>query len=453
MIKPASMPAPVGGALLVTGEASFAQAHRHAMETAQPDHPQRVLRTVCRIRGPLDPDRLEAAIRAVVARHDALRMSFAPGSAGLRYEVQEQTAWSLRREAPIADAGPSDLPVALLRELNAELTARFDRSRAPLLTARLWPLGDQDWTLSIKVDHMVADAHSVSVLAADVAAAYNDGGFAAPAPSFARWIDAQARYFASDDATADREFWLRTLGGRAGGWNTLLPDFDLTVSAPPGEAARALPAELSAAADQFPRANRMTPYMMYLAALVLCLVRRTGDPDVCVLGPTANRSRELAGLVGWCAHGLAYRVDASPARTPADLAREVRASCLQVMAHQRYPLLRHRLDMDQAQQGQRLSLPYVALHPTTDYFSHVSSAQFAGLDTELVRGTAVEADPCLGLLARRRPDGVTSLGVHYGGFGYDEDRAGRLLADLEEALDLLVRQPDTELRQVAGWPA
>src|SRR5580704_10341762 len=179
MIKPASMPAPVGGALLVTGEASFAQAHRHAMETAQPDHPQRVLRTVCRIRGPLDPDRLEAAIRAVVARHDALRMSFAPGSAGLRYEVQEQTAWSLRREAPIADAGPSDLPVALLRELNAELTARFDRSRAPLLTARLWPLGDQDWTLSIKVDHMVADAHSVSVLAADVAAAYNDGGFAA----------------------------------------------------------------------------------------------------------------------------------------------------------------------------------------------------------------------------------------------------------------------------------
>lgn len=426
-----------------TGPASFAQAHRYAMEQAQPDHPQRTLRTTYRVRGPLDPARLEHAFRTVLARHDALRMSFAEHADGLRYQVHDHVDWQVSRE-PAVRAEP-------LGDLDADLLDRFARDTPPLLRARLRSLGTDDWLLTVRADHLVTDSQALEVLTSEVGHAYRGEPFTGRAPSFARWIESQNAYLTGPDSRADREYWDRTLAGRPAGWDTPLPDFDTgSTTEAAGYRAVPLPATIADGVRAFARTHRLTPYMAYLSAVAICLVRRTGDPDVCVLGTTANRSRELAGLVGWCAHGLAYRVDVSSARTPAEVALLVRECSLRVLRHQRYPLLRWRLDNDPGAHGQRLRRPYVFLHPITEYFT---PPRFAGLATELVEGTGVEADPCLGFLVRRLPTGDMGLGLHYGGFGYDTDRADALLADLADSVRLLVERPEDKLVDLPGWPA
>ncbi|OLF14435.1 hypothetical protein BLA60_04775 [Actinophytocola xinjiangensis] len=430
----------------LAGPASYAQAHRHAMEAAQPDHPQRTMRTAYRLRGPLDTGRLERAFHTVLARHDALRMAFTEHRGELRYEVHDSVDWHLSREPDVpVDGGP--VPPELLGEL--DVSDPFARHTPPLVRARTWRLGTDDWLLALTVDHMIADTSAVEVLTDEVGRAYHGERFADPAPSFAHWIADQADYLDGQACAPDRDYWDRTLAGRAAGWDTPLPDFG-TSAQESGHRTRSLPPAVAANVSAFAKRHRLTPYMAYLSAVVLCLARRTGDPDVCVLGTTVNRSRATRGLVGWCAHGLAYRVDVSPARTPVDLALLVRAGCLQVLRHQRYPLLRWRLDNRPGEHGQRLRRPYVFLHPITEYFT---PPRFVGLTTELVEGTAVEADPCLGFLVRALPTGGMSLGLHYGGFGYDDDRADALLADLEESVRLLVDQPDTDLtRLLPDWP-
>lgn len=435
----------------LSGPASYAQAHRYSMEQAQPDRPQRTLRTAYRVRGALDTDRLEHAFHTVIARHDALRTAFTQHPDGLRYQVLDHVDWRLSREPAVAvDGGP--VPPALLRELDTDTWDPFARDTPPLLRARLWPLGTDDWLLAVKTDHMIADTQAVEVLMAEVGQAYRGESFAGPAPSFARWVEAQAAYLDGPDSAADRAYWDSVLAGRPAGWDTPLPDFDVRdkEAEASGYRSRVLPEAVADGVRVFARQHRLTPYMAYLSALAICLVRRTGDPDVCVLGTTANRSRELNGLVGWCAHGLAYRVDVSPAGTPAELALLVRASCLRVLKHQRYPLLRWRLDNDPTEHGRRLRRPYVFLHPITEYFT---PPRFAGLATELVEGTAVEADPCLGFLVRRLPSGDMGLGLHYGGFGYDRERADTLLAGLAESVRFLVEQPGDKLGLLPGWPS
>ncbi|WP_171055515.1 condensation domain-containing protein [Nonomuraea sp. KC401] len=438
------------GAPFRTGRASYAQAHRFAMEDAQPDHPQRTLRTAYRIRGPLDPERLASAMSAVVARHDALRMSLHPSEEELRYRVHNRVEWPLIREKSVTVAAGAELAPELVRALDDELLDRFDRSVPPLASARLWELGSDDWLLSLKIDHMIADVLSVGVIGAELSRAYQGETLPIPGLSFADWIEQQDAYFRGEQARVDRAYWDATLAGRPNGWNTLLPDFDLSETAgnAPGAVSLALPTGLGASISAFRRSNRLTPHMVYLSALVLCLARRTGDPDVCVLSATANRSRDLAELVGWCAHGLAYRFLAGQAETPAELARLVRAGCMNVMTHQRYPLLRWRLDNDPGELGRRLRLPYVFLHPITEYFT---APAFAGLDTELVDGTGVEADPCLGFQVRHTTGDEVTLSLHHGGFGYTRAHAERLLADFADALRILTERPDSRLRDLEDW--
>ena len=440
------------------GRASTGQAHRVAMGRRHPDRPARQMPSAYRIRGPLDVDRLQDAFRQVVVRHDALRMGFAGADHDLQYVVHDRVEWRLdvrdvraagaaAGEPPDAGAAGGALPAAVLADLPQLQYQPFDLSAPPLLRATVWRLGPEDWVLVVLAEHLVVDGLSLQVVINDLGAAYGGRLDRTPPPSYADWIDGQWAYLTGAESRADRAYWEAALAPLPDGIATMLPDFDVAAAQQrygDGDVVRhPIPVPLADAVRELGPPNRATAFMFHLAALALCASRRTGRPKVCVHGAVGNRTGDQLGMVGWCAHGVAYVIDVAAAATPAELLAAARTATLDVLSHQRFPLLRWRVENDPGTFGLPLVAPYLFLQPVgrpgrnleldLDGLS-CTTAYVRFLETDLALSVVPDAD-------RGRP----GLMLTFNDVGYDRDRAGRLLADLEAALRRMADQPQTRL--------
>ncbi|MDT6961878.1 condensation domain-containing protein [Cupriavidus sp. SZY C1] len=167
------------------------------------------------LRGALDRAALDRALRAVLARHPALRTRFvadgqAPGALP-RQVVEPAPAFALA-EAPLA-AGDA----ALHARIDAEAARPFDLAQAPLLRATLLARGADDHVLLLSLHHIVSDAVSNAVIARDLSAAYaqalagHEIALPAPAATFAAHARQQRAALASGALDAQRDWWQRLL--------------------------------------------------------------------------------------------------------------------------------------------------------------------------------------------------------------------------------------------------
>jgi len=96
--------------------------------------------------------------------------------------------------------------------------------------------------------------------------------------------------------------------------------------------------ELSEALKQLSQQQNVTLFMMLLAAFKVLLYRYTGQSDLLVGSPVANRNcTEVEGLVGFFTNTLVLRTDLSANPRFQDLLGQVRRVCLQAYRHQDLP--------------------------------------------------------------------------------------------------------------------
>ncbi|RME45857.1 MAG: non-ribosomal peptide synthetase, partial [Deltaproteobacteria bacterium] len=125
---------------------SFAQQRLWFLDQMEPGNPSYNMPAALRLRGTFSPDRLEACLNEVVARHETLRTSFGVVDG----EPAQIVTPSLTLSLPIEDLG--DLPPEAregeaLRRAREEAMRGFDLTRPPLLRARVLRLGDADHVL------------------------------------------------------------------------------------------------------------------------------------------------------------------------------------------------------------------------------------------------------------------------------------------------------------------
>jgi amino acid adenylation domain-containing protein len=102
-----------------------------------------------------------------------------------------------------------------------------------------------------------------------------------------------------------------------------------------------IPAEVARRVVALGRRERVTLYMMLLAAFEALLSRYTGQEDIVVGTDIANRTREeLEGLIGFFVNMLTLRVDLSGEPTFSELVGRVREVCLGAYANQDVPFER-----------------------------------------------------------------------------------------------------------------
>ncbi|HEX2080604.1 MAG TPA: condensation domain-containing protein, partial [Longimicrobium sp.] len=299
--------------------------------------------TRLRLRGALDRAALVRALDRIVARHEALRTTFAQVDG-----VPEQ-----RIAPPDAgfhlvhhDLGGEADPEAELSTLIAEEgRAPFDLARGPLIRGRLVRVAADDHVLLLTMHHVVSDAWSMGVLTHELSALYGAFRRGEPDPlpalevQYADYAVWQRRRVQGEVLQQQADYWTRTLSGA--------PELlELPTDRPrPAQMDYAgallgleLGEELTAGLKALSRRHGTTLFMTLLAGWATVLGRLSGQDDVVIGSPMAGRGRrEVEGLIGFFVNTLALRLDLSGAPTVAELLARVKERVLDGQQHQDIP--------------------------------------------------------------------------------------------------------------------
>ncbi|MET0399320.1 MAG: non-ribosomal peptide synthase/polyketide synthase [Longimicrobiaceae bacterium] len=300
-----------------------------------------------RLRGRLDARALESALGELVRRHESLRTVFVPTPEGPVQEVRAPAPLPL----PAADLGalPADGRGREALRLAEEDAARpFDLRRGPLLRASLLRLSDDDAVLLLCMHHVVSDGWSTGVLFRELSALYGAfaRGEASPLPEpevqyadFAVW---QRERLSGDRLAALLAWWRERLHGAP-----RVLELPTDRPRPPAASGRGavhgfrVPAAGAAPLRALARREGATLYMVALAAWQALLARWSGQEELVVGTPIANRTRrETEGLIGFFVNTLALRGSLAGDPPFRALVGRVRDATVGAYAHQDLPFER-----------------------------------------------------------------------------------------------------------------
>jgi amino acid adenylation domain-containing protein len=323
---------------------SFAQERMWFIDQLEPGSAAYVIAAAMRLTGGLDRRALRGALQRIVDRHEVLRACFAVrlGLPALAVAARLRLPLPVVDLAALAAAGRE----AETRRLAAADALRpFDLARPPLLRVTLLALAPRRHVLLLAIHHIVADAWSVGVMLRELTAHYTRlrGGAAPPLPElpvqyldYAAW---QRRRLGGAELDRQLAYWRRQLAG-------VPPALELPADRPRpaafrfrgGTAGFVVPAFTLSAIDALRERAGATRFMVLLAAFQVLLARYTGQLDVVVGAPVANRDRsELQDLVGLFVNTLVLRTDLGGEPSFRDLLGRTRATVLAAFEHQDLP--------------------------------------------------------------------------------------------------------------------
>ncbi|MFC6338635.1 non-ribosomal peptide synthetase, partial [Pseudomonas karstica] len=297
-----------------------------------------------RLRGSLDRVALQRALDRIVARHEILRTTF----------VQDHGEEARQRIAP-ADCGFAlreydlhgqvDTDAELQTLAAQEAVELFDLEQGPLIRGRLICLDHQDHVLLVTMHHIVSDGWSIGVLTQELAALYNAfcHGLDDPLPAltvqYADYAVWQRRWLSGEVMRTQSTWWQQTLA-EAPALLTLPTDRLRPAQQDYAGAALAvvLDQDLTTGLKALSKRHGTTLYMTLMAGWAALLSRLSGQDEVVIGSPVANRMRaEVEGLIGLFVNTLAVRVDVCGAPSVETLLARVKAQTLGAQAHQDLP--------------------------------------------------------------------------------------------------------------------
>ncbi|WP_345007212.1 condensation domain-containing protein, partial [Dactylosporangium siamense] len=284
----------------------------------------------------LDVDALRAALGALVERHEVLRTRLVAGADGVPYQVIDPASGV---ELPVIDlASEADPAAAAARLMTAETNIPIDIEAGPLFRATLYRIAPDRHRLLLLMHHVVTDDWSAEIMQRELGVLYA-GEVLPPLPvqyaDFAVW---QREWLSGAVLDGQLSYWRERLSGA--------PVLELPTDRPrPAVRSSAgdvvefeVPAEVVAGLHRVAGAAGATMFMTLLSVYMLALSRYSGQDDIVVGTPIANRNRaETEGLIGFFVNTLALRVDLSGDPAFKELLGRVRQVALEAFRHQDVP--------------------------------------------------------------------------------------------------------------------
>ena len=274
---------------------SYAQQRLWFLDRMQPGNSHYNISFPLRMTGLVDVDALVRAIDAVPLRHEALRTRIRDLD-GNPYADLMESIDSVVQHADVSHL-PAEERVATAHRLAlAHGVAPFDLATGPLMSCLLVRLAPDDHVLALCMHHVASDGWSLSVAAREISANYDAivRGSVAPLPplelqyvDFAAW---QREQMNSGLLVKQLAYWKRELAGAP-----VLLELPADRPRPVIQTYRGTRRKFRVEPDQlvslktFSRAHDATLYMTMLAAWQVLLHRYSGQDDIVVGSPLANR--------------------------------------------------------------------------------------------------------------------------------------------------------------------
>jgi amino acid adenylation domain-containing protein len=296
-----------------------------------------------RLSGRLDRDALRFALDRIVMRHEALRTRFVLVDGEPMQQVDAaDVGFALVEEDLAGERNQEQVLAALAR---AEAETAFDLEQGPLIRGRLLRLGADEHVLLVTMHHIVSDGWSMGILLKEFSALYTArcAGQKDPLPAlriqygdYAQW---QRRWLSGEVLESQADYWRRTLAG-APELLELPTDHKrpLQQSYEGGWIEVELDAQLTAGLKALSLRHGTTLFMTILAGFAALLSRLSGQQDIVIGTPVANRTHsEIEGLIGFFVNTLALRLDLSRDPSVKEFLGRVKQGTLSAQANQNLP--------------------------------------------------------------------------------------------------------------------
>ncbi|HEX6161346.1 MAG TPA: amino acid adenylation domain-containing protein, partial [Thermoanaerobaculia bacterium] len=291
------------------------------------------------LRGALDVDGLEEAFRLIIERHETLRTIFPSEEGQARQVIVDHVDFQLGR-FDLRGEGDREAKVRAICQTDA--VAPFDLATGPLFRGKVIQLADEEHVLFLNMHHIVSDGWSLGVMIRELGLILD--GRAAELPvlpiqyaDFSVW---QRQWLEEGGALAQQlAYWKEKLAGVPESLD-LVTDYPRpSVQSLEGATYEfALDPQVTAQLKALAEQQGGTLFMILLAAFNALLHRYTGQNDICVGSPIANRQyEETEGLIGMFANTLALRSTVDADESFASLLAKVRATCLEAYQYQDTP--------------------------------------------------------------------------------------------------------------------
>ncbi|PMB03027.1 non-ribosomal peptide synthetase, partial [Fischerella thermalis CCMEE 5273] len=323
---------------------SFAQQRLWFLAQLEPDSPFYNIIDTVHLQGQLNLAALEQSFNEILRRHEALRTNFKTVEGQPVAFISSVTSQLLTvidlAELPAAQRETKVKELAL-----AEAQQPFNLETDTLLRVKLLSLSEQEYVILLTMHHIVSDGWSTSVLVHELATLYQAFCHGQPSPlpelpiqyiDFAAW---QKQWLTGEVLESQLAYWRQQLHGAPA-----VLELPTDHPRPAVQSFRGathsfrLSPEQTLALKTLSQQEGSTLFMTLLAAFKTLLYRYTGNNDIVIGSPIANRNhREIEGLIGFFVNTLVLRTDLSGNPSFRELLRRVREVALGAYAHQDVP--------------------------------------------------------------------------------------------------------------------
>ncbi|WP_448676701.1 amino acid adenylation domain-containing protein [Delftia acidovorans] len=431
--------------------ASYAQARMWFLWKLDPDSAAYHISAVWRLQGALDAQALRAGFADLVARHAALRTVFRAGPDG---QPLQQVCDSQQVDIPLWDgeaAGDAQAR-AWVRQVCEQ---PFDLEAGPLVRVALVREGQDRHLLVVAMHHIVSDGRSMQILIEEFAALYG-AHLQSRAPGlrllpvqysdYAAW---QRNWMEAGERERQLRYWMQQLGGEQPVLQ-LQADHARRADAVhrAAEHRLQLPAALAHSLQARARAEGATLFMALLAGWQALLARYSGQQDIRVGVPIANRHRaETEGLVGLFVNTQVLRNRMDARRPVVEVLRQAREAALAAQAHQDLPF-DQLVEALQPERNLGVHALFQVMH------NHQRSAlggggRLGGLTLEPCAQEGRSAQFELTLNSTEDADGGVLLEISYAAGLFEAATIARMAGHLQAILQALADHPDQALGDIA----
>ncbi|HCW0169259.1 TPA: non-ribosomal peptide synthase/polyketide synthase [Pseudomonas aeruginosa] len=340
-------PIPAGVSSAERDRLSYAQQRMWFLWHLEPQSGAYNLPSAVRLNGPLDRQALERAFASLVQRHETLRTVFPRGADDSLAQAP------LQRPLEVAFEDCSGLPEAeqearLREEAQRESLQPFDLCEGPLLRVRLIRLGEERHVLLLTLHHIVSDGWSMNVLIEEFSRFYSayatgaEPGLPALPIQYADYALWQRSWLEAGEQERQLEYWRGKLGERHPVLE--LPTDHPRPAVPSYRGSRyefSIEPALAEALRGTARRQGLTLFMLLLGGFNILLQRYSGQTDLRVGVPIANRNRaEVEGLIGLFVNTQVLRSVFDGRTSVATLLAGLKDTVLGAQAHQDLPFER-----------------------------------------------------------------------------------------------------------------
>ncbi len=323
---------------------SYAQQRMWFLDRMEPGNPMYNNPAAVSIKGKVNVGAIRKALAEMGKRHEVLRTVF-EDEGGIPVQIIQDKVKLQLRELDFSHLPEAEKQDALHQESTLEAQRPFDLSAGPLLRTTLIRLGADDYAFLLTMHHIISDAWTLNIFIKEFAELYE--GFAKERPielaalpiqyvDFACW---QRDYLTGDVLQEQLSYWSKVLDGADKAMDLPLDHPRPKMQTFNGDVAYfKVDAAVARQLEDFSKKQDVTLFMTALAAIDLLFYRYSGQEDVSIGTPIANRNRsEVEYLLGVFINTLVMRANMGDDPTFADLVQRVKETALGAYAHQDIP--------------------------------------------------------------------------------------------------------------------